>query len=228
MIYRIDLQHFLTHAIDHFTSDELAHFNYAIISAKIANGGRVTNIAKINDLYPTPEMVSTYADYNDKDILEKMFLPYLDPKKEEDKWIHNKFYVTFINPLCDHKDIVIICDQAENDYIDIICKVLKNRFSIEVIDLNELFRTGRVGSIYIDRDEIRNSAVDVRRAAAKQQMRALESSRDGRLKLIGEFNKKEMISKLKELGINASPSDTKSDLKDMLIDAWANELDDNE
>lgn len=221
MIYRIDMQHFLTHAIDHFTLDELSHFQYAIISAKIRNGMRSANVTKISDLYPTPEIVTAYAEYKDKSILEKMYMEMLKPDKTEtgNDWLSNKIYTVFINPLVKHVDIVILCDQIENDYVDILCKYLKKSFGIEVIDLNELFIKGRVGEIYIDRKEIWDNAVNIRRSSAKELMQSLECTRDGKLKLLGMMNKKAKVTKLKELGINVTENDKKN-LDKLLIDEW--------
>lgn len=222
MVYRIDYQHFLTHMIDHFLPEEITHFQYAIISAKILNNNKVSNVGKISELYPDPETVLTYSEYHDKEVLEKMYMDLLLPNKREgDKkeWMSNLIYKVFINTLIHHHDVVIICDRSENDYIDILCKCLKNNFAIEVCDLNELFSKGRVGPIYIDRDEIWNKAVDIRRASMKEQFRALESSRDGKLKLIGLMGKKEKLKKLKELGIKATKSD-KEYLDKLLIEEW--------
>lgn len=228
MIYRIDLQHFLTHAIDHFSSDYLTHFQYAIISAAIRNGNRVSNVVKINELYPTTEIISAYAEYKDKSIMEKMYTELLVPPKNAkngDYWAANTIYKTFINPLMKHFDIVILCDEKENDYIDVLCKILKKYFSIDVIDLNELFREGKVGPIYIDRNKIWDKAVDIRRQAGKEMISALESTKDGRLKLINMWNKKEKIHKLKSLGITVTESDM-NNLDQLLIDEWVNENDD--
>lgn len=221
MVYRIDIQHFLTHAIDHFTLRELIHFQYVIISARVKNGRRAANVVKKNDLYPDPEIVEAYASYKDKDILEKMYMDMLCPKKSDtgnDPYA-NSVYATFVNPLIKHFDLVILCDESENPYIDIFCKYLKKSFEIEVIDLNELFTKGRVGKIYIDREAIWDKAVDVRRSSVKETIRSLESTRDGKLKLLGMMTKKSKIKKLKELGINVSDSD-KKDLDKILIDEW--------
>ena len=68
MIYRINLQHFLMHAIDHFDRNTIVHFNYVIISVIIKNVGRETNMAKVSELYPTPEIIINYNEYKNKDI----------------------------------------------------------------------------------------------------------------------------------------------------------------
>lgn len=219
MIYRIDLQHFLTHAIDYFSRDELSHFQYAIISAKIANNGRELNVTKLNNLYPTPDIVLSYAEYKDKKILEKMYTDLLTVHDSNDEWIGEIIYKSFVNPLIHHHDVVIICDRTENDYIDILCKHLKKNYEIEVINLNQLFSEGRVGPIYIDRDVIWDKAVDIRRTAGKHQIEAMSSTRDGRMKLLSLWNKKEKIAKLKELGIKVNKGDMK-ELDKLLIDAW--------
>jgi hypothetical protein len=229
MIYRIDFQHFLSHAIDHFTTEELSHFQYAIISAAILNAGRASNVVKMNMLYPLPEIVEAYAEYQDKSIMEKMYMDYLAPKNDDDgigkHQMENIFYNTFINPLVNHVDVVIVCDRNENDYIDVICKVLKKEYLIEVIDLNKLFIEGKVGPIYIDRDKIWDKAVDIRLASADDQRRALQSSSGGRLKLLNMMNKKEKIQLIEELGIIVN-SHNKEDLDAILMDAWVNDEDD--
>lgn len=218
MIYRIDLQHFLTHAIDHFTLEQLTHFQYAIISAKINNGRSVMNTEKINELYPTPDIVISYDEYKDDKILEKMYFEMLEEKGNKD-YMARIIYQTFINPLMKHFDIMIICDEKENPYITCLCKYLHENFSIDVIDLNELFTTGHTGAIYIDRDKIWDKAVDIRRTAGKEMIKTLEQSRDGKLKLLNQMNKKEKIEKCKELGIKINKSDIK-DIDKILIDDW--------
>lgn len=213
----------MTHAIDHFDSQVISHFQYVIISAKIRNGRRCENIVKVSELYPTPDIVMSYAEYKDKNILEKMYMEMLNPKNKnpnDNDYIANISYRTFVQPLINHYDIVIMCDEIENDYIDVICKYLKKKFSIEVIDLNELFIKGRVGPIYLDRDEVWNRAVDTRRDAAKERLKSLESTREGKLKLIGMMNKRAKIQKLKELGIKVNAGD-KSNLDKLLIEEWA-------
>ena len=229
MIYRIDMQHFISHAIDHFTAEELTHFQYAIVSAAVRNGGRAANVVKISDLYPTPEIVIEYADCKDKTIMEKMYTDYLRPKKDSDSiginQMANIFYRTFVNPLLSHVDIVIICDKSENDYIDVLCTVLKKEYMIDVIDLNKLFTEGRIGSIYIDRNDIWDKAVDIRRAAGKDGMKALESTEGGREKLLQMMKKKDKIKKIEELGIKLTSYD-KKDLDSILMDAWVKDEED--
>lgn len=230
MVYRIDIQHFLTHAVDHFTVEELTHFQYVIISARVKNGMRAANVAKKNELYPSPEIVTAYAEYQDKKILEKMYMDMLRPKKTDtgNNPYANCIYETIVKLLIKHFDIVILCDKSENDYIDILCKYLKEDFEIDVIDLNELFTKGRVGSIYIDRKVIWDKAVDVRRSTLRETIKSLESSRDGKIRLLGMMDKKSKVKKLKELGITVNESDMKN-LDKLLMDEWVeNDNDEDE
>ena len=225
MIYRIDKQHFLTHAIDHFTRDELIHLKYAIISAAINNYGKATNVSKVNELYPTVEIIENYAEFKDKRIMEKMYMELLTPDKNERgiNFATTTIYKCFINPLLKNDDVVIICDRNENDYIDVLCKFLKKHFELEVIDLNELFTKGKIGPIYIDRKSIKDKAVDIRLDSLDKKRRDLETTSDGRRKLLGMMNKKEKLRKLKEIGITVNDNDN---LDELLIDAWVEDEED--
>lgn len=211
LLYRIDIERYLTHAIDHFTRDELASFEYAIIGT-LKNGPRCHNVAKINNLFPDNAVQDAFRDYVDKDTFKKMYYSYLD---EYGKTI----YLVFINPILQHKDILIICKEGENPYIDVLVEYLKEKFSLDCIDLNQLFIKGRVGSIYIDRDDIWNKAVDVRMEAGMHQIQALESTSDGRMEILKMASPKWKINKLKEIGIKVTKADLK-DLDQLLIESW--------
>lgn len=231
MIYRIDMQHYLSHAIDYFTAEELTHFQYAIISSIIKNQGTSLNVVKINELYPLPEIIIEYNEYKDISIMKKMYKDFLSPEKSNDMGMNknqmaNIFYRTFINTLNNHVDIMIVCDITENVYIDVICSILKKDYNIEVIDLNKLFSEGRIGPIYIDRDKIWDKCVDIRIQAAKDMNRAMESSSEGRERLLGMMTKKEKIKKIKELGINITSYD-KKDIDYILMNAWVNDEEDD-
>lgn len=205
MIYRIDIQHFLTHAIDHFTRDELTNFNYVIISAAIVAGPKTQNVRKCTHLYPPLEIIEMYATTNDEDSAKKMYSEYLTKSldyhnSKSDGLIIASINDYFLNAINNHKDNVILCDRTENIYIDVLCKILKKEFDIDVIDLNQLFTKGYVDCIYIDRDKIWDKSVDIRREAAKRTYQSLVTTRDGREKIISQMNKKEKMEKLKELG----------------------------
>lgn len=224
MLYRIDLQHYLTHAIDYFTSTELLHFQYLILSAKLICAGRISNAAKANMLYPNPEIVASYAETMDQQLFEKEYYEMLDKKENPNSnvpWSGSVIYRNIINPILGHNDIVIICDRVENYIVDAFCHYLKDRYKIEAVDLNELFKEGHIGAIYIDRDEIEDIAVDIRRATGKDMIRSLESTSEGRLKLLNMMSKKDKVKKLKDLGLSINESD-KGQLDALLIDAWVN------
>ena len=215
MLFRIDIERFLTHMIDHFTMDDILSMEYAIISAGVKCGGRAGNMAKISILHPSgasSDIIETYDKYQDKAILRKMYFEYL-------KEYENRLYLIFVSPVLNHQNICIICCERENYYIDILVEYLEEKFRIECIDLNKLFIKGRVGRLYIDRDLIHDKAVDIRRAAAKDNLKALESSKDGMLQLLGIMSKKEKIKVLKKRGIQTNKSDYK-DLDQLLMEEW--------
>ena len=219
VLYRIDFQHFITDAIDYFTFDEIMHCNYVVVSAEIANLNKCKNITKRIQLYPTTEIILCYEETKNKRVMEEMYLELLTIKTPGDEWIGDIIYTTLINPVLHHHDIVIVCDQSENVYIDVLCKHLKKEYSLEVIDLNKLFSEGNIGSVYIDRDKIRDKAVDIRRSATKKLQENIATTRDGRLSLLKDMSTKDKIAKLKDLGIEVRNKD-KDNLDALLIDAW--------
>lgn len=212
MLFRIDYERFLVHAIDHFTREELISFNYAIVGT-LTNGGRLTFVSKINAIYPSNETTEAFREYEDKNLLKKMYYKDLDCDKYT-------LYLTFVNTMLHHQNIMIICHESENPYVDILVEYLKDKFKVECVDLNKLFIEGRVGSIYIDRKEIHNKAVDIRRDSVKRMIESRESTRDGRLELLEKHMDTNLkIKKLKELGIHVTKDDI-DNIDQLLIEAW--------
>ncbi len=213
--------------IDYFSYEELMHFQYLIMSAKIPFGGRIPNGAKAHALWPPPEIAIELADNPNPKIFEKEYHAFLDSSETGGStnvtWGGGFIYKTFINPYLNHVDILIICDEKEQYITDALCSYLKKNYKLETIDLNQLFKTGHVGEIYIDRNLTRDKAVDIRRAAGNDMIRALEGTREGRLKVLSMMSKKDKLKKLKELGITVTDKD-KDRLDALLIDAW---VDDN-
>lgn len=235
MIYRIDYEHFLTHMIDYFTFEEIINFQYAIISAGIKNNGRLQQCAKLSLLYPDPDVLDVYIQYNDLNLFEKSYFEYLDPNREDlenikkgySYFVHNAIFKAFVIPLKQHQDILIMCMKEENFIIDVFCKYLEKRFKIEVIDLNELFIKGSIGPIYIDREKIYKANKSIKQSCFNERVRELESTSDGRMKLIKDMSKKEKIEKLKEFGIDPVGEDL-NNLDNLLFNIWNDEIENNE
>lgn len=222
MVFRIDKRHFLTHAIDFFTLDELYAFQYVIISAKVACSNRTIVCRKCNDLYPDVDTVTEYANTGDKSILEKMYFEMLTPKKDKaqtDGRYHILLYQMFVDPILKHYSMLIVCDESENDYVDVLCKYLHKKFYIDVIDLNELFTKGHTGSIYIDLDKIRDKAVDIRRDAIKEEYRTMVQTRDGKAKFISGLSMNKKLKMLKKYGVPVN-DETKKDIDSILLEEW--------
>jgi hypothetical protein len=204
--------------IDHFTREELLSFEYAVISASIKVQGGAPNVAKINMLYPDLDLITEFSDLSDKKEFKKSFYEDLEQRG-------NVIYKVFIVNLLAYKNICIICDETENFFIDVLVDFLKDKFAIETIDLNKLFKEGRVGKYYINRKEIHNKAVDIRREAVKDRYKSLESSEEGRLNLLNMMEKKAKIKKLRSLGINVTKSDYQN-LDQLLMEGWVTDEND--
>ena len=225
MIYRINIQHFLTEMIDYFPLEDLIDMQYTIISANISNGGRAHNVVKLNTLYPDTEAIAQYAETGDKNVLKKMYYNMLDEGKTKNlrsNTFHNIIYHAYVSTLLDNVDTTILCDKGEDIYIDCLCDYLKDRFNIEVIDLNQLFTKGKVGPIYLDRDKVRDKAVDIRRNALKEQIATMKQTAGGRSQLIHSMSKKDKLKELKRLNVKLNQDDM-DHLDELLLEEWAEE-----
>ena len=224
MLFRIDHEHFLTHAIDHFTRSEILSMQFVIITAGIQSSNdkyipgmtlqanTTGNTIKVNELYPDFDTQEIYHRFQTKDSIREMYFDFLKDLKYV---IHN----AIINPLLQFHNIVLICKMRENDYMDLLVEYLEKKFAIDCVDLNELFSTGRVGPYYIDRDEIHNKAVGVRREAMKSEKERLEKTPEGRLKLMTLMSKKEKLKFLKKLGIEVKDSEH-DQIDDLLMEEY--------
>ncbi len=224
MLYRIDLQHFITHAIDYFTQEELIHFQYLIMSAKILSQGRITSVSKASVLWPDVDLIVQYAETHNYDVFKKGYFDFLDTKETKESnvsWAGVSIYKSIVNLVIEHVDLILICDREENFILDAFCEYLKDKWHLEAIDLNTLFKTGKIGPYYIDRADVRDRAVDIRRAAGMDMLASLDSSPEGRLKHLKLMGKKDKIAKLKEIGIKVNDGD-KDKLDALLIDSWVN------
>lgn len=227
MLYRINYKNFLMYAIDYFTRDELAGINYIIISAKVANNGKAVNVLKNNSLYPTIEASEVYDSTKDLDILEKMYRDTLfsDENIEagyvnDDSWGYASLY-KIIHPVLQNKPVMLICDSESNEdaYIDVICRILKKEFSLDVIDLNQLFTTGHVGPYRIDLDKIHDKSVKIARSITQQAIKDKASTREGRMELISQMSKKEKLKHLKKFGTKLSEREMQN-IDQILLEEW--------
>ena len=226
MLYRIDYQNYLLHMIDYFTPMELSNILYAIVSGKIRNGGKTVVVSSCLQMYPTVEMIQVYTETQNKEILYKMYKELL----ESSEYKHNKqhvgegtyaVYQTFVKPVLDHYDICIICDRNENEYIDCLVRYIKEKFDLETIDLNVLFKKGKIGPIYIDRKEIHDECVNMNRIVMKTKFDSMASTENGRMELISKMSKKEKLKRLNDFGVTPMKDDN---INELLLDAWNESL----
>lgn len=202
--------------IDYFTQEELTNLQYLIISASVRNQGTSPNVVKVNDLFPsTNGVIIPYVELGDKKLMHKMYY-------KELKDMDNIIYSAIIDPILrHHHNIVLLCDENEDVYMDVVCDYLEKSFGMKVIDLNRLFKEGETDIFFIDKSEIKNKSVELKRSAVMSQIESLEKSASGREKLLGLMNKEDKLKKLKELGINVNKSDNKH-LTELLRIEWVN------
>jgi len=227
MVFRIDYKHFLLHMIDHFSYDDLTTMQWVIISSKIANTSRTDKVVKDSELYPDIASVDEYAATGSKKILKKMYYDMIDNDKDNpyrySNHYHNAIYGDIINPLLKNYNVTIICREEENDYIDCLCSYLHDKFKIDVIDLNELFTKGHVGPIYIDKDEIADKAVDIKRAAAKQNYESKKKTEGGRQWLLEKMSKKDKIREIEKSGSKVGHNMDEKAINELLLMIWQEE-----
>ena len=198
--------------IDHFPREILCSMQYSIISAGVRVGGRIPNVVKINELYPSTDISLCYAETSDKSVLRKMY-------KDELKESLHLIYLTYGEPIERHYNLTILCMRNENDFIDILAEFIEENLGIHCIDLNELFIKGHVGEFSLDRTKFRNILVDMRREFGRAMMKNMELTEGGRLNLLKSMNKKDKVKKLKSIGIDINDSDMKN-LDLILQEAW--------
>lgn len=227
MLYRINYKNFLMYMIDYFTSDEIAGMKFIILSARIQNNAQSPNVIKVNELYPTQDMVIEHDHLQDIDILEKAYIDMLDSSDHMEAGFINEenfgnvALYKIIHPVIHNEPVVLISSDEghEDDYVTCICRILKKKYSLDCIDLNKLFTEGHVDPYKINLDKIHDRTVEIARSIAKEKFRDKASTREGRIDLIARMNTKEKIKHLKRYDIKLSDSEMK-DIDSILLEAW--------
>lgn len=223
MIYRIDLQHFLVHAIDHLEFVDINYAIFVVISAKINVGLKDTRCQKPSILYPNPETVLRFDESQNMDVLEREMFDYYDNLVIRGK--DTTFYDYFVHTMEEHNNVIIVCDKIENPYVDVLAKYLKKRFAIEVIDLNKMFTDGYIDPVRYDYNKIQKKGQGIRELKEADRMKSLACTPDGRMELLREWNKSTKLKLCKALKLRVRKSIDDKILDDILIDAWVNEDD---
>ena len=196
MLYRIDFEHFLVHAIDHFTRVELNSFHYVIISAGIVNTGKARNVVKINTLFPDYEIYNDYLQYKNLERFKKNYFNKLDDYKED------VIYRSIINPLSKHESLLLICRRMENFIIDVLSEYLLKEFKIDTIDLNHLFINGVINNFNFSLEEFKENYINFKINAVKKLVELKEKSPSGRAELFAKMDEKDKRSLIKKIGYN--------------------------
>lgn len=224
MIYRIDIQNFLLHAIDHLEFVDLNYAIYGIISSAITCGMKDLRCSKFNILYPLTETVMRYADTENKDVLEQELMAYYEKLLFKER--SPVFYDLFVKPIEEHANVILVCDRCENPYLDVLSAFVKKQFAIEVIDLNKLFEDGHLNPVRYNYSKICDKGKEIREITKREEMLAKASTEDGRMELLQHWNRKTKLALCKELKLRVRKSIDDETLNALLIDAWVREDDD--
>lgn len=139
MLFNIDYENFLLYAIDYFKREELLDFLYIIVSAGIIHpSGKLSTdkIFKLSSLYPPYDIISLRENGYDDKVIKTKYYNYL---KE-----YSVIYDIVTYATIQHKNIVIICRNNENYFIDMLCDFIYDKFKLPSINLNSLFTKGKV------------------------------------------------------------------------------------
>ena len=210
----MNFENFLIHGIDHFELNELMNIQFIIISAKVKCGDGMSNVGKFNQLFPYSEFIINYENDHHFDSFKKAYLGQI--KNDDDCLIAINKYI--INLLLKHVNIMLIWSEREDSFMAAFLDFLKEEYDIDYVNLDQLFKEGKINSIYWDPDIINDKAVKIRRYAAKMLQFEKEATVSGRLELLkNSMNKKEKIKKLKKLGYKVGKNDN---VNELLFDAW--------
>lgn len=216
MIGRISIENFLLHFIDYFELEEIRLFYYIILSAKINNEKGNSKVGKLWELYPSTDLILTLEENVTYERFKKEYYGELDEAK-------GNIYSSILAPILHHNhSFMLIYSEKEQIIADVFCEYLEDKFKLKCINFDKLFTDGETDVFYIDKDKIHDHSVEISRDAAKRKIQILETTRDGRQRLLSMMNKKDMKHKLKELGLNTNNL-SDSDLIKLLDENWVND-----
>jgi len=219
LLFRITYKQYLLNMLDYFTMEELSSFKYQVVSVSVRCGSLLLDQAqKPGYIYPSFEAIEQLTDTGDTDLFRRTFT-------EELKKVKNDIYQAILQPIIQyHHNILIVYDDSEELYLDVIVDFLAKRYHLPCIDLNRLFTEGETDIFYLDRREIHNRSVRIAREATADLVRAKSSTFDGRMDLLyNHMSKKDKLDKLDSLGVKVDRADL-DHLNDLLVEAWVNEL----
>lgn len=221
MIYRIDKQHFISHAIDYFTNEELSNMKYLLTSLKLSNGGIVKKqVERWVEIMPIAD-VAELDWFNDREAYEKAYMDMLKNRlpRVDDISITSTIHSNLIKPLLNHEDRMLVCDESENYILDIFCEFVKEKFKIEIINLNKLFSEGEHEPIKYDHDRLKRLSKQILEEAEEDAINALSRTERGRAKLLLKMTTYQKKDQLKSLGINPKKHSEK-EYDQLLNDLW--------
>lgn len=224
MIYRIDFQTFLLHGIDYFTREELMDMKYMLVTLKLMNGGAVRDkVTKYIDVVPN-NIVGEFDPNTEKEKFRRAYLSMLKERNyiDETLSITASIYKNILHPLVNHEDRMLMCDQTENYMLDIFCEFLKDKFNVDVINLNKLLLEGDHDTVKYKYQHYKNLCHKIHKEVADQYSRDQCSTSKGRKKILKKWSSDQKARQLKMLGVNAKKYN-KKDYDKILTDLWVNQ-----
>lgn len=227
MIYRISWRNYLVHMIDWFPLDELLAMWYIVIGEGVMQHGRESNVKKPASLLPDTNIISYYAATGDAQCASGMYMSQLTrkPTKEERMTdIEQDIYLHFTDPLAKHINVCMVYSQEESWMQETLCRYLKERHDIDVIDLDKLFSDGKVDGFYFDYDAIVARWKNVLKTMQDIEFETKSRTADGRRELLGNMTFKKKLKLLKKLKIRFSSKITEEKATELLRDGWVNPM----
>ena len=218
MIYIISHEKFLMHMIDYFTKEELSYLEYRIISAGIIAGNNVMSVSSANALFPSFENQNNWIETQNREVLTNGFYADLDLE-------FNNLYYSILKPFYDHCDVVLITTESEYVYLEILAKYIFEKFSIPVINLNELFHRGELDPVKWNPKRIRESIEKLQRKIKETNNDSMQSTASGRITLLQHMNRKERIKKLIQIGVDVDAHESDEMIQELLMEAWVKDDD---
>lgn len=209
--------------IDWFDYPIMTSIYWVVLSYEIGWTGRNNKVWKPSSdnggIFPPGSIIDYYDETRDYATSKKMYWDYL-MKRENELDIPcavADIYKHVIAPTKHHCNVCIVYTEPETWVCDALGEFIKDKFAVEMVDLDHLFKHGWVKGFYLDLELIREKSSEIELTSKLLDIHDKIQTSSGRAELMSKMSKKEKIKLLKDLGIKASKSD---DVDRMLTEAW--------
>ena len=208
---------FLEHFVPKNKSKIVLGTQYVIISRRIKSMKNRKSVVTANFLYPNNSILSEYTVDSDSDAF---FDAYIDQLSD-----NIPFLATLIKGVIKDKyNIVFMCTKAEEKlgYFDALRYFIESTFKFPIYTYKK-DKIEKSKYDKYDKKKILKKCNKILKNAQKSQLDRMESCIEGRRKLASKMSKKEMIKKLKEIGVVGIGSMSKEEMKEYLEEFYVYE-----